>query len=227
MNISAQFEGWEFHHIQRDSNQAADMLARLDARQEPAPENTFLDQLFKPSVKWQGEPKLGKQAKVPTPELVVPAAIEPDNGITGGSELELTYSAHEIMAVIASWIEPIMAYQLRKELPEDRIEARQIIRRAAPYAVHEVELYKRSVTGVFQCCISLEEGQQLLQEIQAGTCGHHAPLRTLVSMDFWAGFYWLTAKADAHDLVAKCVGCQLFARARHLAATALKTIPIT
>ena len=43
ITMSAQFEGLEFHHIQRDNNQAADMLARMGARREPVPQNTFLE----------------------------------------------------------------------------------------------------------------------------------------------------------------------------------------
>ena len=41
------------------------------------------------------------------------------------------------------------------------------------------------------------------------------------------GFYWPTARADAQDLVQRCVGCQLFANQSHIPPTALKTIPIT
>ena len=35
------------------------------------------------------------------------------------------------------------------------------------------------------------------------------------------------ARADAQDLVQRCVGCQLFANQSHMPPTALKTIPIT
>src|SRR3990170_945842 len=51
--ISARFEGLEFHHVARDSNQAADVLARMGAKRDPVPKNTFLERLFKPSVVWQ------------------------------------------------------------------------------------------------------------------------------------------------------------------------------
>ena len=41
------------------------------------------------------------------------------------------------------------------------------------------------------------------------------------------GFYWLTAKEDAEDLVRKYKGCQLYARQPHMPAQELRTIPIT
>jgi hypothetical protein len=48
------------------------------------------------------------------------------------------------MAVIASWTEPLLAYLLRQELPEDQTEARRIIRRSKAYKVHEGDIYKKS-----------------------------------------------------------------------------------
>ena len=61
----------------------------------------------------------------------------------GGSATEITPSAHVIMAVIAPWTEPFLAYLTRQELPEDQNEARCIVRRSKDYKVHEGELYKK------------------------------------------------------------------------------------
>ena len=43
--------------------------------------------------------------------------------IIGGSATEITPSAHLIMAVIAPWTEPFLAYLNRQELPDDHNEA--------------------------------------------------------------------------------------------------------
>src|SRR3990170_3478449 len=51
LKISARFEGLEFHHIPRDSNQALDILARIATKQDKVPDNTFLEWLFKPSCR--------------------------------------------------------------------------------------------------------------------------------------------------------------------------------
>ena len=162
-----------------------------------------------------------------TPEEFVPSPIEPDNGIIGGSAIAMTTSAHEVMAVIAPWTEPFLAYLLRQELPADQTEARRILRRSKAYKVHEGELYKKSTTGVLQRCISEEEGRQLLAEIHADMGGHHAVARALVSKAFRAGFFWPIARANAQTLVQHCVRCQLFANQSHMPSTALQTIPIT
>ena len=88
------------------------------------------------------------------------------------------------------------------------------------------ELHRCSVTGVFQRCVSLEEGCEILREIHEGDCGHHAGSKSLVAKAFRRGFYWLTAHGDAEDLVSKCDGCQKFSRRAHVPAQELRMIPI-
>ena len=120
-----------------------------------------------------------------------------------------------------------IAFLLRGELPPQEVIARQIQRRAKSYLVIDSELYKRSPTGVFQRCVSPEEGQKILKEIHAGGCGHHASTRPLVAQAFRHGFFWLTALADAEYIVQRCDGCQRYARQAHVPAQELRTIPIT
>ena len=49
--------------------------------------------------------------------------------------------------------------------------------------------------------MSPEEGREILREIHEGDCGHHAGSKSLVAKAFRHGFYWLTAHANAKDLV--------------------------
>ena len=74
------------------------------------------------------------------------------------------------------------------------------------------ELHCCSVTGVFQHCVSPDEGHEILREIHEGDCGHHAGSKSLVAKAFRHGFYWLTAHADAEDLVKRCDACQKISR---------------
>ena len=163
--------------------------------------NVFLDELHNPSVK-------------PPAEIDI---AEPDDDST------LVAALHEQPA----WTEPYMAYLSRGVLPEDEVEARKITRRSKAYTIINNELYKRSVAGTFQRCVSPEEGRKILHEIHAGDCGHHASSRSLVAKAFRHGFFWLTALADAEQIVRVCDGCQRYARQDHMAAQALRTIPIT
>ena len=159
----------------------------MGAKRDPVPPNTFVERLFKPSVVWQGESGEGNT------DLITPLAAEHNADTVGGPDIEITPSAHEIMAVIAPWTEPFLAYLNRQELPDDQNEARCIVRRSKAFKVHEGELYKRSTTGVLQRCISEEEGRQLLAEIHASLGGYHNAARALVSKAFQTCFFWPTA----------------------------------
>jgi hypothetical protein len=126
-----------------------------------------------------------------------------------------------------SWAEPFSNYLITGDLPQDEAEARQLQRRAQAYTIINCELYKPSVSGIFQKCIEPEEGLELLREIHQGECGHHASSRALVAKAFRHGFYWPTDLKDAEQLVKHCNGCQRFSKHRNTPAAALKTIPLT
>jgi ribonuclease HI len=58
---------------------------------------------------------------------------------------------------IPSWEEPFSNYLITGDLPQDEVEARRIQHRAGAYTIINSELYKRSVSGIFQKCIEPEE----------------------------------------------------------------------
>ena len=104
--MSARFEGLEFHQVARENNQAADILARIGAKRDAVPPNIFLERLFKPTVVWEGDTGNNSPdpAKMPDTE---------HSDIIGGSATEITPSDHVIMAIIALWTEPFLAYITR------------------------------------------------------------------------------------------------------------------
>jgi hypothetical protein len=65
-----------------------------------------------------------------------------------------------------------------QELTSDRTEARSIARKAKSFTVIDGELYKHAASGVLQQCIPIPRGRELIRDIHAGVCGHHAALRT-------------------------------------------------
>ena len=90
LKMSPRFEGLEFHHIARDNNQAADVLARISAKRDAVPPNIFLERLFKPSITWEGES--GNNSSDTT---TLPLTEHSDT--VGVSANETTPSAHTIM----------------------------------------------------------------------------------------------------------------------------------
>jgi hypothetical protein len=88
-------------------------------------------------------------------------------------------------------------------------------------------LYKKSIKGVLQRCITPQEGQNILKDIDAGFCGHHASSRAIAAKAFHAGFYWLTAIEDAKDIAQRCVACQRFTSRPHAPAAELQPISLS
>jgi hypothetical protein len=78
---------------------------------------------------------------------------------------------------------------------------------AKSFTTIDDELYKRAVSGILQQCIPIPHGRQLIRDIHAGACGHHAAPRTLMGNAFHQGFYWPAAVADANEVVRTCEGC--------------------
>jgi hypothetical protein len=125
------------------------------------------------------------------------------------------------------WWAKYLAWMDRGELRPDRSKDRRNARMAKSFTLVDGELYKRAASGVLQRCIPIPQGRELIREIHAGMCGHHAAPRTIVGNTFRQGFYWPTTIADANEVVRTCEGCQFYARKTNLPSHTLQTIPIT
>ena len=102
----------------------------------------------------------------------------------------------------------------------------RLIHRSKHYVLVDGKLMQKNAKEeLLQKCITQEEGEKLLLEIHAGSCGNHAASRNLVSKAFRAGFYWPTAVTDTEALIRRREGCQFFAKQIHVPAQALQTIP--
>ena len=74
-------------------------------------------------------------------------------------------------------------------------------------------------------CVTLEEGKDILREINEGVCGNHAASRTLDGKANRSGFFWPKAISDAEDFVKTYPGSQFFGKQAHVPAHNLITIP--
>jgi hypothetical protein len=119
----------------------------------------------------------------------------------GAKSDESAPEPEEVMMIEETWMQPYLAYIINKKLPEDAVEAKRITRRSKAFVVLQGKLYKKSITGVLQRCVTPQEGQVILKDIHARVCGYHASSRAIAAKAFRAGFYWLTAIEDAKDIV--------------------------
>jgi transposase InsO family protein len=125
------------------------------------------------------------------------------------------------------WILELKAFLVSSRLPEDKSEAERIVRQASGYCVKDGDLYRCHPNGVALKCISTHQGQELLRDIHAGECGHHASASTLTAKAYRSGFYWPSALWDAAEMVKRCEACQFHAKQIHQPVQELQTIPLT
>jgi hypothetical protein len=173
--------GLELNHIARRYNETADELAKIASGRTMVPSDVFSRDLHQPSVKTDDTPEPGKasaQPEAPSARLEAPSAPEGE-----ALRVEEEWSG---VTPNQNWQTPYLQYLHRGELPLDRAKARWLARRAKSFVLlgDGKELYHRSPSGILQRCISITEGQELLQEIHSGACGHHAAPRALVGNAF-------------------------------------------
>jgi ribonuclease HI len=178
-DLESKFHGLELHHVLRDYNKAADMLAKAASSHSPVPHGVFASDQHQPSVREEGEKP---------PEELGPEVITIDE--LPGVNLE-----------DPDWCFPILEWLVIGKLPSDQTEDRRIARRTKAFVIIDGELYKRGADGILMRCVPRDQVRELLQEIHTGTCGHHAGPRTLVGKAFPQGFYWSTAVADSKEFV--------------------------
>ena len=79
-----------------------------------------------------------------------------------------------------SWMDSIMQFLKEDILPEEKIEADKIRRKATSYWLSEDhKLYKRSFLGPYLLCVHPEQTESLLEEMHEGICGSHTGDRSL------------------------------------------------
>jgi hypothetical protein len=66
------------------------------------------------------------------------------------------------MMIEETWMQPYLAYMINKALLEDTVEVKRIIRQSKAFIVLQGKLYKKSITGVLQRCVTPQEGQEIL-----------------------------------------------------------------
>jgi ribonuclease HI len=172
--LEDKFYGLELNHIARWYNETADKLAKIASGRTTVPPDVLSRDLHQPFVKTDDTPEPGEASAQPeapsAPEGEALRIEEERNGVTPNQ----------------NWQTPYLQYLHRRELPLDRAEAWRLARRAKSFVLlgDEKELYHHSPSGILQRCISIAEGQELLQEIHSGACGHHAAPRALVGNAF-------------------------------------------
>jgi ribonuclease HI/transposase InsO family protein len=233
--LENKFYGIELNHVPRRYNEEADQLAKIASGQITVPPNVFARDVIKLSIDLELNPSSREEPSgaPSSPTGAEPMDEDPSNEayvlalLEGYGTDEAEAMETEPVPSTGDWRDKYIAWMDRRELPSDRSEARRIARMAKSFTLVDGELYKRAASGILQRCVPIPQGRELLRDIHAGVCGHHAAPRTLVGNAFRQGFYWPTAVADASEIVRTCEGCQFYTRKSNLPAHVLQTIPVT
>ena len=79
-----------------------------------------------------------------------------------------------------SWMDPIMQFLKEDILPEEKIEADKIRKKATSYWLSEdSKLYRRSFSEPYLLCFHPDQTELLLEEMHEGICGSHTGGRSL------------------------------------------------
>ena len=104
-------------------------MAKIGSKREAIPSNVFLEHIHTPSVQedpFTEESPQPKSTADPT-EVEVPTVVD---------------LIMEVLVITPDWTVSYIAYILRKELPEDEEESRQIVGRSKAFTVIRGQLFR-------------------------------------------------------------------------------------
>ena len=89
-----------------------------------------------------------------------------------------------------NWMDSVIRFLREDILPEEKIEANKIQRKATSYWLSEDhKLYKRSFSGPYLLSVHPELTESLLKELHEGICGSHTGGKSLAHRAITQG-YW-------------------------------------
>ncbi|XP_050241917.1 uncharacterized protein LOC126690833 [Quercus robur] len=111
-----------------------------------------------------------------------------------------------------SWMDPLVQFLKNDSLPNDKVEADKIRRRAFRFWLSEdSKLYRRSFSGPYLLCVHPGATELILEELHEGICGSHTGGRSLSHRAIMLGYWWPSMHKEALEYVKKCDQCQRFA----------------
>ena len=90
-----------------------------------------------------------------------------------------------------SWMDSITQFLKEDVLPEEKIEADKIRKKATSYWLSEdSKLYRRSFSGPYLLYVHPDQTELLLEEMHEGICGSHTRGSSLAHRAIIQGYWW-------------------------------------
>ena len=102
-------------------------------------------------------------------------------------------------------MDSIILFLKEDVLPEERIEAEKVRRKATSYWLSEDnKLYKRSFSGPYLLYVYPKLTESLLEELHEGIYRSHTGGRSLAHRAITQGYWWPNMQREALEYVRKC-----------------------
>ncbi|XP_030922874.1 uncharacterized protein LOC115949725 [Quercus lobata] len=97
-----------------------------------------------------------------------------------------------------SWMDPLVLYLKHDTLPDDKVEADKIRRKATRFWLSEdSKFYRRSFSGPYLLCVHPEATELILEELHEGICRSHMGGRSLSHRVLTLGYWWPSMHKEA------------------------------
>jgi hypothetical protein len=191
-DLKDKFYDIELNHVPRRYNEVEYELTKIASGRITVPPNVFARDVAQPSVTLEPHPSnCTELSGAPSnPAGAEPMDKDPSNeafvlsllqgyGADDAEDMDVEPAPSKV-----DWRDKYIAWMDRGELPSDQSEARRIARMAKSFALVDGVLYKHTTSGILQRCKPIPEWSELLRDIHAGVCGHHAASCTLMGNAF-------------------------------------------
>ena len=104
---------------------------------------------------------------------------------------ELPSVGVNFMKIGPSWQDPLVTFLKYGILPEDKVEAEKVCRKAPRFWLSEDQkLYERLYSGPYLLCVHPKAVDMLLEELHEGICRSHTGGRSLAHKTLMQGYWW-------------------------------------
>ena len=115
-----------------------------------------------------------------------------------------------------SWMDTITQFLKEDILPEEKIEAEKIRKKATSYWLSvDSKLYRRFFSGPYLLFVHPDQTELLLEEMHEGICRSHAGGRSLAHRTIAQGYWWQNMQIEALEYIKKCDQCQRYSPSIH------------
>ncbi|XP_056695057.1 uncharacterized protein [Spinacia oleracea] len=177
-------------------HQEVENLKSFEVRQVPRSENNQADALS----------KLASSASCDTPWHVF-------------WEVKTRKSIEQLEAVVldrtSTWMDDIINFKMNGVLLDDPKQAAKVQKKCPWFEMWNGTLYKKAYSRPLLRCVTLDKGQEILEDIHQDLCSSHIGGRALAEKALRIGYYWPNLKDDALSLVKSCNKCQHFSHLIH------------